>query len=107
MLTGPGEQIGDAGDLGQPRRGGADLGRRGGDIDQLHTLTLARGSDISQQVGEDSRLHRFCRNSFRQNSIQIGAGWLPENVSTATTPDIRPNGRGYAVGRRDGSSGGP
>ncbi len=45
MLTGPGEQFGDPGDLGQSRRGGTDLGRRGGDIDQLHTLTLACRSD--------------------------------------------------------------
>ncbi len=51
VLAGPGEQIGDAGDLGQPRRGGADVGRRGGDVDQQHTLTLARGSDIPIRSG--------------------------------------------------------
>ena len=50
------QQVGDPGDLGQPRRGGADLGRRGRDVDQQHVPTLARPSDISQQLGEDGGL---------------------------------------------------
>ena len=42
------QQVGDAGDLGQPRRGRADLGRRGGDVNELHEPSLARPSDISR-----------------------------------------------------------
>jgi len=64
VLGCPGEQIGDAGDLGQPCRRGTDVGGCGGDIEQLHALTLARGSDITQQAGEDCSLGTKCVGPF-------------------------------------------
>jgi hypothetical protein len=44
------EQRGDSRDLGQPRRRGADLGGRGGDVDQQHALSLARPDDSGRPV---------------------------------------------------------
>ena len=64
------QQIGDVGDLGQPRRSRADLGRRGGDVNELHEPSLAWPSDISEKVVEQDRL---CRKGWRRVRAATGA----------------------------------
>jgi hypothetical protein len=43
----PAQQVGDPGDFGQPRRGGADIGRCRRDVEKLHDASLSRPSDIA------------------------------------------------------------
>ncbi len=43
--SGQPQQVGDAGDLGEPRRGRSDVGGRAGDVYEQHPTTLARGAD--------------------------------------------------------------
>ena len=53
------QQLGEAGDLGQPRRGRTDVGGRTGDVYQQHATSLTRHTD------KPSELYSSRENSSR------------------------------------------
>ena len=79
------QQVGDAGDLGQPRRSRADLGRRGGDVNELHEPSLARPSDISEKVAEHRRgvAALACGQQCVAHSLTPPLRWLSSHVRRA------------------------
>ncbi len=88
------QQVGDAGDLGQPRRGGAHLGRCAGDVNEQHLPSLARASDIFGRVlSTAASAHRHCTYVTRAGVTRNG--YVTAN-DTVCQPEA-PSGTGSAA----------